>query len=196
MNEERYNPQNSDALERAIISELGERQRKVDLIGQWEKTAERQPRRFSIPTFAAVAVAACAALLLVFAPWQRSADAPTPLDAWMQSEGEATRGAQPADEEVVRLIRAEDYTSALAAVDSTIASARKQVADLASATDEESQYELLDAQQRLSEAEWLRICLLLQLDRTDEARTALKAYLENAENTRMAEAQVLWEQMH
>lgn len=184
MNNEMYNPQTSDDLERGIVDALRERQRKAKLIGQWE-AADRQTapnfRRIALRPFVAMAAAACVALLLIFAPWQH--DDPTPLENWMQTEMEASRGAFPRYDQLARALTAEDYDKALDIVSESIEQSRgqKQIIETQGDDydDDERDYELRAISRNLEESEWVKICLLIQMHRIKEARHCLEEYRQN-----------------
>lgn len=184
MNDEKYNPQTSDDLERGIVNALRERQRKTQLINEWE-TADHQtapkPRRVMLRPLLATAIAASVALLLIFAPWRQGA--PTPLDNWMQTEMEASRGAFPGYEELAHALTAEDYDKALDIVSESIEQSRgqKQIIETQGDDydDDERDYELRAISRNLEESEWVKICLLIQMHRIKEARHCLEEYRQN-----------------
>lgn len=184
MNNEMYNPQTSDDLERGIVDALRERQRKAKLIGQWEaadRQTARKSHRIALRPFVAMAAAACVALLLIFAPWRQGA--PTPLDNWMQTEMEASRGAFPGYEELAHALTAEDYDKALDIVSGSIEQSRgqKQIIETQGDDydDDERDYELRAISRNLEESEWVKICLLIQMHRIKEARHYLEEYRQN-----------------
>lgn len=184
MNEEKYNPQTSDDLERGIVDALRERQRKAKLICEWEATDRQttpKPRRIMLRPLVSIAAAACVALLLIFAPWQH--DDPTPLDHWMQTEMEASRGAFPGYEELAHALTAEDYDKALDIVCESIEQSmlQKQIIETQGDDydDDERDYELRAISRNLEESEWVKICLLIQMHRIKEARHCLEEYRQN-----------------
>lgn len=180
MNEETYNPQNSDALERDIIQALGERQRKMELIAEWNQTSSR---RFHLPAFAGIAAAACIALLLVFAPWRQGTLTPSPLEQWMMASTEETRAALVEDVELEQALEAKDYKDALVVVSASIADCRQEETQLTAqqneTPDEETAYELEVVRSKRDEAQWLRICLLVELEQKSDAIEELKDYCKD-----------------
>lgn len=180
MNAEVYNPLNSDALERDIIKALGERQRKMELIAEWNKP---RSRRFHLPAFAGIAAAACIALLLVFAPWRQNAITPSPLEQWMTASTEETRAAVVENTELTHALETKDYQKALQIVSVSITDYRQEEAQLTAqhseTPDEETEYELEVIRSQRDEVQWLRICLLVELEQNAEALDELDAYCKD-----------------
>lgn len=194
MNNENYDPNTSDELERNIVDALCERQRKAQLIGEWE-AADHQTvpkiHRLRLRPLVVTAAAACIALFFIFAPWHQGGS--SPLDEWRQGETEASRGTLPEYDRVTHAIESENYDEALLIVCQSMEECLAQRAVVERdnrnyLTDEEKEYELRALNDNLEECLWVKICLLVQMHRFDEARKCLDQYQQTPEYKRYSEA--------
>ncbi len=178
-----------DELTQRIVSRLGERQQKLELMAQWEKSGsvdvtpasaqEKHKARIRSLYYITV-VAACIAIVLWMVPWGGRQDLISELGIGTP-ELTAYRAANAETEQIDTLIKDEKYQDALNIVTTALKKSEAELEVLEdfveTQADDESLYEL-DAEMQLnSELRWTRIYLLLKLDMKKEARKEVKDYL-------------------
>lgn len=167
----------NDELTQRIANRLGERQRKLQQMEQWEQQSRRPSFRLSALAFVA---AACVAALFVFAPWKTV----SPVDELGISPNmEEYRSASPELAELQRLMEKPDYKAALLYAEKALAKSDKEVRVMMEVfdvyEDEEMEYEEQLEREINSQLRWTYIYLLVKNDRNDVAIKQLKLYLKD-----------------
>ena len=141
-----------DVLTRRIAAQLAERKRRMDQMEEWERPARRIPM-WTIATV--LAAAACVVLVVLQYP------VPSGNDGSGGIVTELTRGTGESIEEALEAGRYED---ALMAIDSVLQQKDSAIAALKGMEqDEETAYELMDAQQKQRELADLKKKLLKEM---------------------------------
>lgn len=192
MTEEVFIRKEADELDLLIADRLGERQRKLERMAEWECPARSVQLR---PVMAALAVAACLVVaLVVIAPWK------TTTSAWDElgletPTSEMLRAATPNMAEIVQLIEAQNYDAAIIKTEQALAQSDRELSVLNDAMlvgeDDELLYEEEMELLNNSQLRWTYIYLLLRVDRNQDARVELKLYLKYKDAPHRAEAKEL-----
>lgn len=177
--EEKYLRNDSDSLTALIADRLGERQRKLELMAEMERTGKSSKR---IPMYVVSAIAACIVVLIIVVPlWKGKM---SPLDKLGIETPEMTsfRAATPELTEIASLIEQQQYDKALQKTQKVLESSDRDVKGIMELLDgwyDESLMEELEQETLMNtEIRWTYIYLLVKVERYKEARKELKRYLE------------------
>lgn len=167
---------------------LSQRQQLMD---EWERQAAArettQPTRPSITPrrrrAIALSIAAGLAICITAAYSSRHAHKQQTAAINETSEQTAPFRSAATTNDIAQLIAQENYTAALAAVDSQekeLQQEQQTIHTAANATlSEEEEYATLLRQEQIYQLQWLRIEALIGLNRTDEAHTLLSTFANN-----------------
>lgn len=177
-NEKWQEPVNDELTER-ITARLAERQRKLERMQEMERPARRVKFYGGA---VALAVAACIAALVVFAPWKSV----SPVDELgISPDLTEFRSAAPDMAEIQTLLDRPDYVSALEKTEAALRHSDMEVREMSDVAnywgDEETDYEEEMERVMNSELRWTYIYLLVKNDRNKDAIKELKIYIKNKE---------------
>lgn len=197
MSEEKFHKSDSDEITQRIVDRLGERQRKLDQMSQWEVQSSRKRtyRLFVVP--AAIAASLLVGLMLPLT----LLDNGSPLDRLGISAPTMTvyRAAYPEMDRIDNLIGNNQLDSALCVVEEALRKSDLNLSELEKAgddTDEELAYEREFHKSVNSELRWAYIYLLVQSGSYEEAGKQLERYLQNEScGTHEKEAKALYEEI-
>lgn len=172
----------SDELSVMIIDRLGERQRKLDRMCDWENrhfSKQRGIRLISI----GMAVAACALALFVVVPIHFRRNSPLNEFGIEYSSMEEFRAASLDMAEIADLIERENYDDALEKSKSLLVDSDKKIREYLSLylnveDNEEYLYEIQEEVLINEELRWTCIYLLVKTERYKEAVAESDIYLE------------------
>lgn len=190
MTEEVFIRTEADALTQRIVDRLGERQKKLNRIAEWEQPARRMVLR---PLKVTLAVAACLTVAFFLVPLLRST---SPLDTLAIETPmiEEYRSSTLDIAEINRLIETKNYDDALLKTEQMLQHSKREVKMLEKAlvnnNDEVLQYELEAERAMNAQVHWTYIYLLIRVERNDDALRELKIYLkiEGCPNREQAKA--------
>lgn len=183
-----------DELTENIVARLAERRRKMERMREMEQPSHEI--RF-VGRAVALAAAACAAALVVFAPWHRV----SPLDELgITPDMTEYRGTSPEITEIQNLLEKSDYAAALACTEEALRRSESELKELMSAgmepEDEGLEYEVQLAGAMNSELRWTYIYLLVRAGRNEDAVRELNIYIMDGEYCgHPAEAELLLEKL-
>ena len=192
MTEEVFIRTEADALTQRIADRLGERQKKLDRMAEWERPARQLQLR---PVIAMLAIAACiAVVVLILPPWQRTGNPGDELG--LESPvSESFRTATPDMAEISQLIEAKNYDEAIPKVELALQQSDRELSILSDAMvageDEVLLYEQEAEQLNNYQLRWTYIYLLVQTGRNEDASAQLKLYLKRKDCPHREEAKAL-----
>lgn len=199
MNEEVFIRQEADELTNKIADRLGERQKKLERMAEWEKQAKK-PVRLR-PIYVTIAVAACIGVLFFFSPFSRTNE--SVLDDLNIGTPSLTeyRAANKDMSEIANLMENEDYEKALEKTEIALNRSNESLKMLAEVAAEWDDDEAVKYDQELewavnSELRWTYIYLLIKQGHKKEAKKEIKHYLQYPEYCEHeAEARALLEKI-
>ena len=199
MNEELFIRQEADELTNRIADRLGERQKKLERMTEWEKQAKK-PVRLR-PIYVTIAVAVCIGLLFFFSPFSRTNE--SVLDDLGIGTPSLTeyRAANKDMTEIAKLMEREDYEKALEKTEIALNRSEESLKMLAEVAeewgdDEGIKYDLDLEMSVNSELRWTYIYLLVKKGHKKEAKKEIKRYLQYPDYCEHeAEAKALFEKL-
>ncbi|MBP3552299.1 MAG: hypothetical protein J6K05_03900 [Bacteroidaceae bacterium] len=164
----------NDELTQRIAQRLGERQRKLQCMQEWNRPVRKIPLS---RTLAVLSTAACVALILMAAPWRGT----SPVDELgISPDLTEFRSGVPQMSEIQRLLETSEYESALFQVEQLLLSTDAEIEKMSANTnyqDEVAEYEYQMMRSMNSELRWTYIYLLVQTERSEKALLQLKRYI-------------------
>lgn len=174
-------------LEDRIIDRLKRNEEMRQRIADMEQASETQSRpiaTWSIPHSAiALSLAACLAIVIYVAPWATKTVEQSPLDALDIALPTLTeyRAGSATSAEIDSLMSAQQYETSLALIERALVLADEELATLkesnSDGTDETILYEEELMEAHHYQLQWMRIYVLVRLERNKEAISALTQYV-------------------
>lgn len=186
-----------DELTRLITERLGERQRKLQQMKQWEMPNRGKVVGLYAGTITLVA-AACVAALMVFAPWKAETTAVDEMG--IRPDMTEFRSASPDVAEVQALLEKPDYEAAMLRAEKALAKSDMEVYEMKDVADVWENDEMLYEEQleleMNAQLRWTYIYLLVKNGYDEKAVKQLKKYLKNKEYcAHRTEAQALLKEL-
>lgn len=173
----------SSDVDKMIAGRLGERQRKLDRIDEWEKASSRGGKRKLYMLYTAISIAACIALVAIVNPFSDSGAQRSTL-VMERPSFSSFRAALPELVQAEELIDAGEYYKALDIVEEKLKDSDRDI-KCAEKTpcydDEEWVYEYKAEKMLNAELRWTYIYLLVMVDCDRNAVKELKKYLNDDE---------------
>lgn len=166
-------------VEERIIKQLGRRKEMQDRINQWEKPVA--PIVTIRRSLIALAIAACAAIILVVRPFSKSAEI-SPLDQLGIEQPILSdfRAANPTCADIDISLEQKDYDKAILLIDECLRLSNedlRQLQEMNTLPDETLLYEKELAIAHNYQLQWARIYTLVRLGRCEEAIEDLKFFV-------------------
>lgn len=166
-------------VEERIIKQLGRRKEMQDRINQWEKPAT--PIVTIRRSLIALAIAACAAIILVVRPFSKSAEI-SPLDQLGIEQPMLSdfRAANPTCADIDISLEQKDYDKAILLINECLRLSNedlRQLQEMNTLPDETLLYEKELAIAHNYQLQWARIYTLVRLGRCEEAIEDLKFFV-------------------
>jgi cytoskeletal protein RodZ len=186
MNEDVFVKQDADELTQRIADRLGERQKKLERMADWEAQERKSARFRHIPILTTLVVAACVGALFFFSPFvgteqslvdEMGIEIPTLTDY---------RAATPDMAEITELMEKEEYEKALEKTEDALNKSDEAIKMLAEATEAwgDDEAVMYDRELELavnSELRWTYIYLLVKQGRGKDAKKEINNYLKRPE---------------
>lgn len=182
MNEDVFVKQEADELTNRIANRLGERQKKLEQMAEWDKQEKKSVRLR--PVFMSLAVAACIAALFFFSPFGGSDQSLVDELGIGTPDMTEYRAANKDITEIANLMEKEDYEKALEKTESALNKSEESLKMLDEVAaewgdDEGIRYDLDLEMSVNSELRWTYIYLLVKQGYKKEAKKEIKRYLKN-----------------
>ncbi len=168
-----------DELTSRIAQRLGERQRKLKQMEEWEHHSGASTKRLVMTV---MSVAACVTLLWFLIP---SNSVSVVDELGIRPDMTEFRSASPELSAIKRMMDASEYEEALACVQKTLVVSDSTLQALKSedvSLEEEVEYEIHFERAMNSELRWLYIYLLSKTKRYEDALTQLELYMKDESN--------------
>lgn len=180
-----------DEMTCRIAQRLGERQRKLKQMEEWEHHAEASTKRLVMTV---MSVAACIALLWLLPP---SSSVSVVDELGIRPDMMEFRSASPELSAIQRMMDAAEYEEALTCAQKALNHSDSALLVLTSedvSLEECMEYEIHFERAMNSELRWLYIYLLSKTERYEEALTQLELYMKDESNApHITKAKALFE---
>ncbi|MGM9929376.1 MAG: hypothetical protein ACI35P_15640 [Bacillus sp. (in: firmicutes)] len=181
MPEDKFIFDKSDDITQIITERLGERQRKLDKMAEWESEALKYHKYRRVSVRSAIAACLLIGLVLTHTLWQKE----SPLKKLGINNPTITefRAAYPEMKTINRMISYNKLDSALCLTEKVLMESDLHIYELEEQNrdveDEELLYETELQKSLNSELRWIYIYLLVKTERNNEARNQIEIYLAN-----------------